>query len=173
MALHEFGHGLGLGHSTETDTVMSASYGGVDQTLGCDDILGLAALYGGDPGDCSGGDDPPTTTFVGPMTVEKIDYVRTGRGGRDLNVTVTIVDSSPKAAPIAGADQWIELTYDNKTYSGGPVETDSSGQVTWRVRRAPEDKSSDDASTGWTATVYVTFENGTCDDTCTAAPPAP
>lgn len=46
VALHEFGHSLGLGHSTVVGSVMEATYAGPRRTLHADDIAGIQAIYG-------------------------------------------------------------------------------------------------------------------------------
>ncbi|MCK6502487.1 matrixin family metalloprotease [Myxococcota bacterium] len=53
VALHEFGHSLGLKHSAETSAVMYKSYGGSRRDLTQDDIDGIQALYGESSGDCT------------------------------------------------------------------------------------------------------------------------
>src|SRR5947209_2811784 len=45
VALHEFGHALGLGHSTATGAAMNAGYSKVQQSLGSDDVSGIRANY--------------------------------------------------------------------------------------------------------------------------------
>jgi hypothetical protein len=45
VALHEFGHALGLDHSTY-GTVMYAAYSGVKKGLSADDVAGAQAVYG-------------------------------------------------------------------------------------------------------------------------------
>lgn len=49
--LHEMGHALGLGHSSDTSAVMYAFYGGPRCELSSDDVNGVSALYpdGGSP----------------------------------------------------------------------------------------------------------------------------
>ncbi|NMH96533.1 matrixin family metalloprotease [Pseudonocardia acidicola] len=46
VALHEFGHGLGLAHSSVTSSVMYAFYGGPRRELTDDDIAGIRSVYG-------------------------------------------------------------------------------------------------------------------------------
>ena len=60
VALHEFGHALGLDHSEYRDAVMYWSYahGSVKRDLHPDDIAGLLAIYGED-------DEPPATPAPG------------------------------------------------------------------------------------------------------------
>ena len=45
VLLHEQGHAVGLGHSTVAGAIMAAYYGGVQRTLGGDDISGISTLY--------------------------------------------------------------------------------------------------------------------------------
>lgn len=46
VAIHEFGHALGLDHSTLSTAEMYSSYNGVKQSLTADDISGIRAVYG-------------------------------------------------------------------------------------------------------------------------------
>ena len=46
VALHEFGHALGLGHSAVVGSVMEPIYAGTRRTLVLDDIAGIQAIYG-------------------------------------------------------------------------------------------------------------------------------
>jgi len=47
--LHEFGHALGLDHSTDPNTVMYATLGPANMDLNASDIAGIQALYGTTP----------------------------------------------------------------------------------------------------------------------------
>ena len=46
VMLHEIGHALGMGHSASPTAVMYPYYGGVDQSLGSDDIAGVDSIWG-------------------------------------------------------------------------------------------------------------------------------
>jgi hypothetical protein len=46
VAVHELGHILGLNHSSETQAVMYAYYGGRRRSLHSDDIAGIQSIYG-------------------------------------------------------------------------------------------------------------------------------
>jgi hypothetical protein len=47
VAIHEFGHALGLNHSPVVGSVMEAFYGGPRRMLHGDDIAGIISIYGG------------------------------------------------------------------------------------------------------------------------------
>lgn len=47
VAIHEFGHALGLDHSSVVGAVMEAFYGGPRRVLHADDVNGITSIYGG------------------------------------------------------------------------------------------------------------------------------
>jgi hypothetical protein len=61
VCLHEFGHGLGLGHSNIFGSVMEAVYDGPRRVLTLDDIKGITFLY-----PASTVDLPPTVSITSP-----------------------------------------------------------------------------------------------------------
>lgn len=156
IALHEFGHVAGLGHSTESDSVMLPNYGGVDRDLGDDDIAGLQFIYDGGPAyDDGGGTDPPagdppagdpTVIYVGSdgnsTNGDGIAYTTSGRKDRDLIITATITDGTDGVEGVS-----VSISVDNADgpYGSGSGTTDSNGQVKWRIRNG--------ASGTWSTTV--------------------
>ncbi|MGD8967869.1 MAG: matrixin family metalloprotease [Anaerolineae bacterium] len=62
VALHELGHWLSLGHSSNPDAIMYATYGGVQHTLHEDDMDGISWIYPGDPGPTNTPTNTPTHT---------------------------------------------------------------------------------------------------------------
>jgi hypothetical protein len=46
VAIHEFGHALGMNHSQITTAVMYAYYNGIKQNLTSDDVSGIQSVYG-------------------------------------------------------------------------------------------------------------------------------
>lgn len=51
VAMHEFGHALGMDHSTISSAVMYAYYNNIKQSLTTDDVNGIQSVYGAYPAD--------------------------------------------------------------------------------------------------------------------------
>jgi hypothetical protein len=57
VAAHEFGHALGLGESSDPNSVMYGVYNGIKTALDSDDIAGIQSLYGAPQYDQFGGNN--------------------------------------------------------------------------------------------------------------------
>jgi hypothetical protein len=70
VALHELGHGVGLGHSTNTQAVMYGAYfiGSVKRELHADDVAGLQFLHGAGPGATVAATNTATTAAASTAT---------------------------------------------------------------------------------------------------------
>ena len=69
VLLHENGHGLGLGHSNVDGSIMKAFYGGIQRTLGSDDMNGISALYPAPSEPSITITSPTTNTVNGKITI--------------------------------------------------------------------------------------------------------
>jgi len=67
--------------------------------------------------------------------VKSIAYVRNGPAGKNMNITVTIVDSTDVA--IEGASVSVAVTKDSSAYATGSGTTNSAGVVTFQLKPAP------------------------------------
>jgi subtilisin family serine protease len=92
---------------------------------------------GGDSGGGGGGDsggggpvDPPS----GVIQVDSITYAATGRRGRDLSITVAVVDGS--GAPRSGAAVLLNLQGPGGDYGTASGTTAADGTVRFRLSRA-------------------------------------
>ncbi|XP_065577368.1 matrix metalloproteinase-2-like isoform X2 [Artemia franciscana] len=75
VAAHEFGHSLGLSHSSDSEAIMFPYYqhSSADYTLGHDDVLGIQALYGAsdDWGNVTPSSQRPPKVTVPPKPTRK------------------------------------------------------------------------------------------------------
>jgi len=95
---HEFGHALGLGHSTAGDATMYPSYSYCSQafrTLASDDIAGVRALY---PGVAA--NTPPTVTILGPANGASFPV--------GANISFTASASDTQDGNLASRIQWTD-----------------------------------------------------------------
>ncbi len=105
--IHEFGHGLGLGHSNVSGSVMEPFYTGPRRVLHQDDIDGITFLY-----PASGADLPPSVTITSPADGETfventdISYEGTFDDGGEGDVvdvlTWELTDSSGNKQTLSG-----------------------------------------------------------------------
>jgi hypothetical protein len=64
VMIHEFGHALGLGHSSVTSANMYPSYQTIRRALASDDVGGIQAIYGARKADAYGGNNNSFATAV-------------------------------------------------------------------------------------------------------------
>jgi len=149
--LHEFGHGLGLGHSSVNGAVMEPYYEGVRRALHQDDIAGIVSLYPS-PGPTPLPSPTPTPTSTptptpepspsptpipgDSLSVTSIGYEFYGgkNSNRHLRVIVTVEDNLGLA--VAGAGVSIELSNGSQTWVG-TGQTATNGTVTFSLKNAP------------------------------------
>lgn len=98
VALHEFGHALGLNHTPTSGAVMVASYqNGTDKrTPAQDDINGIIAIYG-----ASGGGGPTNTPTNTPTSTNTPTNTPTP-GGPTATPTSALPTSTPTRTPTPG-----------------------------------------------------------------------
>lgn len=164
VALHEFGHVAGIGHTDVDLAIMEPIYDGVRRILTTDDISALQAWYGSESGSTPTPTPEPSPTveptptptpepgndlYVGAVDTVTVDgdgvkYSLSGKKGRDLIINVTI--TSDGSATVEGANVSITAANSDTGWSGsGSTTTNASGQARFRIRNA-------DAG-NWTTTV--------------------
>src|SRR3989344_2783681 len=133
--LHELGHGLGLGHSSDPNAVMYAYYSDLQRDLADDDVNGITALYpaGGEP------TPTPTPTPVpgSTVTVASITYAWYGGKSNNKHLNDTLLLNDENGNPVAGATVSITLTNDIGGSWNGTGTTGSEGSVTFSLKNAP------------------------------------
>jgi hypothetical protein len=116
VAIHEFGHALGLGESQITTACMYAYYNGVKQSLTSDDIAGIQAVWGAPQSDQFNSNGQSDASFRTPA-----------------NITSYIDSNSQIAIPslrITSSNQseWFSVTVPSST-TGTMVVTDQSSNL--------------------------------------------
>jgi hypothetical protein len=96
VALHEFGHALGLNHSTDGGAVMFATYssGTEKRTPNADDVAGLFAIYGE-----TGSTEPTATPTVAPTSTPTPAPSPTATATPQSGGTVSEPTSTPTPTP--------------------------------------------------------------------------
>lgn len=147
---HEFGHGLGLGHSDVTGAIMEPYYAGARRVLHQDDIDGITSLYpnvNASPTPTPAPTASPSATPIPTPTatpspgttaiVTSIDYSTSGgRRNKHLNIALTIQNDLGNT--VANASVSISLSNSTTTWSG-TASTSSSGVVAFSLKNAPSD----------------------------------
>jgi hypothetical protein len=142
VAIHEFGHVNGLGHSDVDGAIMQAYYGGASCALGQDDIDGLIALY-----PAGGGSESPTllsisvaptdaTIDVGHMQQFTATGHYDGSSDQDLTDLVTWNSSNPDIASIDASGLATGVSVGDSTISAA-LDGVSSNDATLTVQSAP------------------------------------
>ena len=79
VALHEFGHALGLGeNTTDPSTVMYQTYTGIKQALAPDDIAGIQSIWGAQPMDTDTNTTFATATDLTPLITPNAQIALSG-----------------------------------------------------------------------------------------------
>lgn len=146
--LHEFGHGLGLGHSTVEGAVMEPFYGGVRRVLHQDDINGISFLYPesspsptptASPSASPTPTPTPTPTPVpgDTISVNAISYATEGGKQQNRNLLNTVSLVNNLGNPVSGAAISITLTHASGASWNGIGTTGEGGSVTFKLINAP------------------------------------
>jgi hypothetical protein len=99
VAIHEFGHALGMGHSTDTAAAMYASYTTTKQAVDSDDIAGVRSIYNARQQDAF---EPNNQSSQAANITSYID----GNG----QVSLPALDITTPAVPGQGDPDWFKLT---------------------------------------------------------------
>ncbi len=141
VAAHEFGHLLGMSHSTVSGTTMWSGYSTCSQslrTIAADDIAGIESLYPPSPRPTITltKSANPSTINAGSITTFSIQYQNTGSANA-TNVVVTDViptGSTLVANSITKPSGVTHLVSGNTiTWTVGNLSTSASGTVTFQV----------------------------------------
>jgi hypothetical protein len=111
VAVHEFGHALGLAHSALTSAVMYPNYTGMKQTQGSDDINGIRAVYGVRPPDAY----EPNNVYTAATNLN-------GLIGTNLQATLSGLDIGS-----SGDSDWFSITAPAGSTGAMTVRMQSTG----------------------------------------------
>ena len=130
VATHEFGHALGLGHSSVTDATMVSGQqycSTYKRSLAPDDVLGIEFLY-----PVLGSNTPPTVAISSPLTnsvftlANTITFTGTASDVEDGTLTPALSWSSNLAGPL-GVGGTISRTLGAGTHTISASATDANG----------------------------------------------
>jgi hypothetical protein len=118
VAIHEFGHALGMGHSTVTTAAMYPAYNGTKEALSTDDISGIRSIYSARQKDSFASQDP-NNLF---SEADDISSYFDGNG----QLTLPALDLVPPATIGQGDTEWFKITVPSTTTGTMVVKMQSS-----------------------------------------------
>lgn len=154
VAMHEFGHALGMYHSTTTTATMYPTYNGVDTALNTDDISGIRSVYSAGAARAADGQEANNSRTAAKVVA--IDSTTKSAVVNDLDLTTsTDVDFFKFVVP-AGSSTTLNVTVVSQGLSllNPKVEILNSAGTVKATATA--------ASTDYGATITATF-NGIAD----------
>jgi hypothetical protein len=120
VALHEFGHALGLAHTTVSGSAMIAGYGKVRKTLGSDDVSGIRSLYSAGQARSPDRYDFPThnnTYFTASDLTSLVSPTSLIAAVSSLDITTTSDYDWYKATAPAGTNGTLSVTVQSQGFS--------------------------------------------------------
>ena len=116
VAIHEFGHALGLGESQITSACMYAYYNGIKQSLTSDDVAGIQSVWGAPQPDQFNSNGQSNANYTNPANITS--YI-------DVNSQIAI----PSLRITSGSQgEWFSVTVPSST-TGTMVVTEQSGNL--------------------------------------------
>lgn len=115
VAIHEFGHALGMDHSAISNAVMYSYYTGVKQSLNADDTNGVRSIYSSRPYDAWNSNGQSNAVY---WNAKSLDGWRNGLNQitvPNLNITT------------AGQTEWFWVTIPSNNIGSFTVQMQSSG----------------------------------------------
>ena len=116
MAIHEFGHALGLGESQITTACMYAYYNGMKQSLTSDDIAGIQSVWGTPQFDQFNSNGQSDASFLAPANINS--YIASNGQIAIPNLRIAT----------AGQVEWFSVTVPSST-TGTMVVTEQSSNL--------------------------------------------
>ncbi len=145
VVLHEVGHALGLGHSTDPSSVMYAVAAAANRAFDATDLDGIHALYGAPAfamTDTTAGvsSHPDGAAYAGPISHVQQQYVYTGADGMAVAAQAPNVfictSSGDDAISVASGQNVLDGGQGSNFLTGGSGNDEfyldgRGGQVTW------------------------------------------